>query len=197
VSIVSIPLTLMLALGSQFVVAVALQERFLPAASSLQWLAPTFVLAYANVLLWIALMILDRSWTITVVSFLGLALLPAFILLIEPHTSALGRGGAGMGVAMALSLRELVIVIVFLALLGKRATDTRSVLSITKSLGICCVVVAVHVGLARLGNARLLVDMLVYAVLMFVLGVLRPGDIKDVLRMIKDRKKLQAEAAAP
>lgn len=196
VTIVSIPLTLMLALGADFVIALALKDKFLPAAVSLQWLAPTFVLAYANVLLWIALMILDRSWTITVISFAGLALLPIFILLFVPLTSKLGPGSTGMGVAMALSARELVIVVVFFAVLGKRAVDHRSVLAITKSLGICCAVVAAHVTLAGLGPLRLLVDMAVYGALALVLGVVRPRDIKDVLTMIKDRKKIQAEAAA-
>jgi O-antigen/teichoic acid export membrane protein len=195
VSVVSIPLTLMLALSAEFVIGLALKDKFLPAAASLEWLAPTFVLAYFNVLLWIALMILDRSWTITVISFVGLALLPAFILVIEPLTRGLGPGGAGMGVAMALSLRELVLAIVFFAFLGKRAVDRRSTLSITKSLGICGAVVAVHVGLVHIGPARLLVDMAVYGALMLLTGVVRPRDIKDVLRMIKDRKKIQAEAS--
>lgn len=194
VTVVSIPLTLMLALGAELVIGVALKDKFLPAAASLQWLAPTFVLAYANVLLWIALMILDRSWTITVVSFAGLALLPAFILLIVPATTALGPGGAGMGVAMALSARELVIVVVFFAFLGKHAIDRRSVLSATKSLGICCAVVAAHVSLPSLGDARLLLDMALYAALALGAGVVRPRDIKDVLYLIKDRKKIQEEA---
>ncbi|MBX3202443.1 MAG: flippase [Labilithrix sp.] len=195
VGVVSIPLTLMLALGAELVIGVALKDKFLPAAASLQWLAPTFVLAYFNVLLWIALMILDRSWTITVISFVGLALLPAFILGIVPLTRALGPGSTGMGVAMALSARELVIAIVFFAFLGKRAIDRRNALAIVKSLGICGVVVATHVALAGIGHARLLVDMAVYGALMLGIGVVRPRDIKDVLRMIKDRKKIQAEAA--
>lgn len=197
VSIVSIPLTLMLALSSELVIGVALKEKFLPAAMSLSWLAPTFVLAYANVLLWIALMILDRSWTITIISFAGLALLPLFILLIVPWAKGLGiPGSTGMGVAMALSARELVIAIVFFSFLGKRAVDHRSVLAITKSLGICGAVVAAHVLLVSLGPVRLLIDGAIYAVLAVAIGVLRPRDIKDVLRMIKDRKKIQAEAAA-
>lgn len=194
VSIVSIPLTLILALSADFVIRLALKEPFAPAALSLQWLAPTFVLAYANVLLWIALMILDRSWTITIISFAGLALLPAFILGVVPLTRGMGDGATGMGVAMALSARELVIVIVFFACLGKKAVDHRSVLSITKSLGICCAVVAVHVGLAPFGNIRLAADCLTYLVLALVTRVLRPADIKDVLLMIKNRRQIQAEA---
>jgi O-antigen/teichoic acid export membrane protein len=191
VSVVAIPLTLMLALAAELVVSAALKDQFLPAAASLKWLAPTFVLAYANVLLWIALMILDRSWTITIISFVGLALLPVFILLIVPLARAVGPGGAGMGVAMALSARELVIAIVFFACLGKSAVDRRSVLAITKSLGICGTVVAIHVALARVGDLRLLVDISVYGILIFLTGVIRPRDIKVALRLIRDRKKDQ------
>ena len=94
---------------------VTIKDKFLPAADSLRWLAPTFVFAYANVLLWLAPMILDRSWTITIVSIAGLVLLPILIVLAVPLFAPLGPGGAGMGVAIALSARELVIMLVFLA----------------------------------------------------------------------------------
>jgi hypothetical protein len=99
-----------------------------------------------------------------------------------------------MGVAMALSARELVIVFVFSAFLGRRAFDKRSVLAILKSFSICAAVVATHVSLARLGPARLLVDGVLYAALALVLGVVRPRDLVDVLRLVRDRKKIQAEA---
>lgn len=189
VCVVAIPLTLMLALGARFLIGVALKQAFLPAAASLEWLAPTFVLAYANVLLWVALMILDRSWTITIISILGLALLPLFIFLVVPITKGMGPGSAGMGVAMSLSARELAIAIVFFAFLGLRAVDRRSAVSIAKSLGICAIVVGAHLLLASLGPLRLLVDMAVYATLAIAFGVVRPRDAIDLLRMIKDRKK--------
>lgn len=193
VSIVSIPLTLMLALSAELVIGITLKDKFLPAAQSLQWLAPTFVLAYANVLLWIALMIMDRSWTIMIISFIGLALLPIFIFVIVPVTRGLGGDGAtGMGVAMALSLRELVIAIVFFSFLGKRAVDARSVRSIVKSLGICGATIATHVTLASLGSLRLLIDCLVYGALALVTGVIKMGDVRTLLVLIRDRKKNQS-----
>jgi O-antigen/teichoic acid export membrane protein len=191
VSVVSIPLTLMLALSSELVIRLALKGPFAPAAASLAWLAPTFVLAYANVLLWIALMILDRSWTIMIVSIAGLALLPVFILGVAPWAASLGPGGAGMGVAMALSARELVIVIVFFAFIGRRAIDPRSLLAITKSLGICCAVIAVHELLASLGPWRVLLDGLVYAGLAVATRVVQPSEVKGLLQAIRDRKKVQ------
>ncbi len=195
VSVVSIPLTLMLALGAEFAIEIVLKDKFLPAAYSLEWLAPTFVLAYANSLLWLALMIMKRSWTITIVSIVGMALLPLFILAAVPLTRELGPGRTGMGVAMALSARELVIVLVFLAVVGKRALDRQATLAIVKSLAICGVVVIAHMALAPLGPWRLLVDGVAYGVLALLTRVIRISDIKDVLRMIKDRKKLQAHPA--
>jgi O-antigen/teichoic acid export membrane protein len=190
VNVVSIPLTLMLALGAPFWIHLALSDKFLPAAPSLEWLAPTFVLAYCNVLLWLALMILDRSWTITIVSLAGMALLPVLIVLSVPLTRGLGDGGAGMGVAMALSLRELVIFFVFLFFLGRRALDRRNVLATVKSLCLCIVVGAVHRFLAAWAwPARLLVDGALYGALALASGVVRPTDIKAVLKLIKDRKK--------
>ena len=93
-------------------------------------------------------------------------------------------------------IEPILIAAIFFAFLGKRAIDHRSMLSITKSLGICGAVVAIHVALAGIGPLRLLVDMAAYGVLMLVTGVVRPKDIKDVLRMVKDRKKIQAAAAA-
>lgn len=191
VSVIAIPLTLILALSAETVIGIALKAKFLPAAMSLQWLAPTFVLAYANVLLWIALMILDRSWTITIVSIAGLALLPAFIHLFVPLTRHLGAGASGMGVAMALSAREAIIVGVFLAILGKKAIDQRGLAAITKSLGVCCVVVAFHVLLPRLGAARVILDGVVYAAVALGIGVIKLGDLKAVLVMIKNRKQPQ------
>ncbi len=91
--------------------------------------------------------------------------------------------------AMAMSTRELVIVIVFLFFLGRRALDRRAILATLKSLALCAVVVVMHGRLAAFGPVRLVADALVYGVGMLVTGIVRPSDIKAVLKMIKDRKK--------
>ena len=192
VIVVSIPLTLLLALGSEYWIHITIKDKFLPAADSLRWLAPTFVFAYANVLLWLALMILDRSWTITLVSIAGLVLLPLLIVVAVPLTAGRGPGGAGMGVAMALSARELVIVLVFLAVLRSKALDRRAAAALVKSLGICVVVVVANHFMVTLPPLlRLSVDALLYLVLMLATRVLAPSDLEAVLKMVKDRKKAQ------
>lgn len=194
VIVVSLPLTLILALGAEFWIHVTIKDKFLPAADSLRWLAPTFVFAYANVLLWLALMILDRSWTITIVSIAGLVLLPVLIVLAVPLFAPLGRGGAGMGVAIALSTRELIIMLVFLAFLRDKALDRRGLASTIKSLAICAVVAVADHYLARLMSPlpRLALDALFYAVLAIALRVIAPSDIKAVLQMVKNRKNAAA-----
>lgn len=192
VNVVSLPLTLLLALGAEFWIHITIKDKFLPAAGSLTWLAPTFVFAYANVLLWLALMILDRSWTITLISIAGLVLLPVLVVAAVPITSKWGPGGAGTGVAIALSLRELIIMLTFLAVLRDKALDRRGVFSTLKSLAICAVVAAVDWKVARAGihpAIRIAGDAGLYGVLAVVTGVLRPSDAKAVLKMVKDRKK--------
>lgn len=196
VCVCAIPLTLMLALGAEFWIHITQGDAFLPAARSLRWLAPTFVFSYANVLLWVALMILDRSWTITVISIVGLALLPVFTLVAVPLTKGLGFGGAGMGCAIAMSAREAVICGVFLYFLGKRAVDSRAISRTVKSLVVCGLVVAIdRFFLAPLGPVRLAIDVVVYTVLAFALRVVRPSEVISVLKMIKDRKKNDAAPA--
>lgn len=196
VCVVSMPLTLLLALSAKFAIGFVLRQEFEPAHYSLEWLAPTFVLAYVNSLLWLALMIMKRSWTITIVSIIGTALLPILILIAAPLTRGTGDGKMGMGVAMALSARELILAVVYLAIVGKRALDARATGAIVKSLGICGAVVATHVLLASLGDLRLLVDALLYGVLALALRVIRIGDVLNLLRLIKNRRQLQAEATS-
>ncbi|HVH41003.1 MAG TPA: oligosaccharide flippase family protein [Labilithrix sp.] len=189
VCVCAIPLTLMLALGAEFWIHITQGDAFLPAARSLRWLAPTFVFSYANVLLWVALMILDRSWTITVISIVGLVLLPTFTLIAVPLTKNMGPGGAGMGCAIAMSARELVICCVFLYFLGKRAVDRRAASNTAKSLVVCGIVIAADRLLTSLGPARLAIDAALYTVLAFAFRIVGPSDIIAVLKMIKDRKK--------
>lgn len=189
VAVVAIPLTLMLALGAEVVVQL-LKPEFVPAASSLRWLAPTFVLSYGNVLLWIALMILGRSWTITIISIVGLGLLPPFIWTGVRLASGLGDGGAGMGCAMAVSARELVVLLVFLYFLGSRAIDRRSASNIAKSILVSGIVIAAHMAMSGLHPiVRLAADASLYGVLALALRIVRPADVLSVLRLIKDRKK--------
>jgi hypothetical protein len=118
-----------------------------------------------------------------------------FILIAAPLTRGTGDGKMGMGVAMALTTRELVLAIIYVAIVGKRALDERASGAIVKSLGICGAVVALHVSLASLGDWRLLLDAALYGALALVLRVIRIGDVINLLRLIKNRRQLSQPAS--
>lgn len=186
-TIVALPFTLLLSLGADLWIRLALGAQFAPAAESLRYLAPTFVFTYTNVLLWLALMIKGRSWTITLISLFGLALLPALIILIVPLVAANGPGAAGMGVAIALSSRELVLALVFLAFLGKQAVDARGASQIAKSLLCCLLVGAAHHAMRPLGHARLAVDAALYIAFALSMRVFKPSDAKGLIKLVRTR----------
>ncbi len=194
VVVVALPLTLILALSADVALHYALRDKYTEAAGSLQALAPTFVFAYGNVLLWLALMIMGRSWQITIVSILGLGLLVVLTLVIVPLTRPLGLGGAGMGAGIALSTRELIIIITFLILIGKRALDGRNIGAVVKSLLIGAIVTASHIALGRVLHGwpqlvlRVALDCALYGALLLGLRVVRVGDAKSVLKLIKNRR---------
>jgi O-antigen/teichoic acid export membrane protein len=194
VVVVALPLTLILALGADVALHYALRDEYLPAAGSLRALAPTFVFAYGNVLLWLALMIMGRSWQITMVSIVGLGLLVVLTLIAVPLTRPLGLGGAGMGTGIALSLREAIIIVTFLLFIGKRALDARNIGAVLKSALICVVVTATHLALGRVLHTwpqlvlRVMADCALYGALLLGLRVVRIGDAKSVLKLIKNRR---------
>ncbi len=77
---------------------------------------------------------------------------------------------------------------VFVALLGRNAFDRRSLQAIGLSLGIGALVLAMHTVLAPLGELRLVADVLAYLVLSVVLRVLRVDDLRNLVRLIRDRR---------
>ncbi len=198
VVVVALPLTLILALSADVALHYALRDKYTEAAGSLQALAPTFVFAYGNVLLWLALMIMGRSWQITIVSIVGLGLLVVLTLIAVPLMRPFGLGGAGMGAGIALSTREAIIIVTFLFLIGKRALDARNIGAVLKSALICVAVTASHIALGRVLHSwpqlvlRVALDCALYGTLLLVLRVVRIGDAKVVLKLIKNRRNVAA-----
>src|SRR5512133_561899 len=78
--VITVPVTLLIALSSQLLVRVAFGVSFLPAARSLQILAPMLVATYACILLTTGLILLDRPWLVTVISLTSIVVQPALML---------------------------------------------------------------------------------------------------------------------
>ena len=183
--ILAIPVTLLIGIGADFWVRIAFGQSFGPATLSLRCLAPLFVATYLTIMLSLALVVLERSWRLTIISMIGLGLLPLLILVLVPLMKPFGQGAAGSGAAIAVTLMELVTAALLLQTVGRRTIDRRNVLAILKSIAVALVVIALHRALYFLGPARLIVDMLAYAALALAVRVLRFGEVITVIKLVR------------
>ena len=195
--VASIPVTMIIALGADVWIRLVFGEEFAPAGMSLRVLAPIFVLTYVAILLASTLVILERSWTLTITSIAGLAALPVFIWILVPRTRGFGLGGAGTGAALGQIMMEALVVTVFLISIGRRAFDRRSAIVIGKSIAVCFAVVMLHPMLKPLGSLRLPADGAIYAILAIAVGAVRFRELAAGLRaMLMERRAAKNESAA-
>jgi O-antigen/teichoic acid export membrane protein len=187
--VLAIPVTLLIGVGADFWVRVAFGPSFGPSAMSLRCLAPLFVATYLTIMLALALVVLERSWRLTIISLIGLGLLPLFVLLLVPLAKPHGQGAAGAGAALAVTAMEVITAAMFLQTVGRRALDRRNVLAVTKSMGVAIAAVALHRALAFMGPLRLIVDMLFYALMALVVRVLRLDEVITVVKMVRSERK--------
>lgn len=190
--VVAIPATMMISLGASLWVRLTTGSKYLDAAAALQQLAPSFVFTYAAVLFATALIIMKRSWSVTLISLSRLLLQPLLMWLVVPWAHRrFGVGGAGMGDAFCFTFLELYVSLVFLYTLGRRALDKRLVAALGKSLLAYGAAYATdHFTKASLGDARIVLDGVVYLVVVLATGGVRISDAKAVLNMVRNRKSL-------
>jgi O-antigen/teichoic acid export membrane protein len=193
VLLVAIPVTMMIALGADVWVPLLFRAGYGPSIPILKVLAPSFVLTYGAVLLANALLILGRSWTVTLVSLGSLAIQPVLILLAVPFgVRHLGVGGAGLANAFVFSFLELFSVVGFWVSLGRRAVDRRCALAIGKSLAAFAAIAALNGALALRGlwgPFRLVIDAASYAALLVASRTVRLGEVALVVRDLVARRR--------
>jgi O-antigen/teichoic acid export membrane protein len=185
--IVAIPVALIINLGADTWIHIIFGAKFAPAAAALRVLAAMFVVTYVAIIHAMTLIMLERPWTLTYVSLMGLVVNAVLnLLLVQFSVRVFGVGGGGTGCALAMLCTE-----IFVATLMAIATDgvafTRGNLSVIgRCLGACLVVAVFHHLAARLGPGRLAIDGSIYAVIVIATGAVRPrhlaGAIREALR---------------
>jgi O-antigen/teichoic acid export membrane protein len=185
--VVAMPVTLLITLGAPLWVRLAFGRNYAQAALPLMAIAPQFVFTYAATILTLGLIILDKQWRATQNSLISLALTPLLILAIVPFARHLGEGAAAAGAALAVVLSEIVVSIRCLYHMGRRALDRRVLGAAVKSFLLCTAVTAMHFSLWRLGPARILLDLVVYAASALALGIVRTKDAATLFRMLRHR----------
>jgi O-antigen/teichoic acid export membrane protein len=205
----SVPVTLALALGAETWVRLMFGEVFAPAAAVLRLLAPIFVLTYVATVSGSWLMAANRPWTVTATSVMSMALNPVLnLLLIPPMLKELGTAGGACATALSMATCELLVTLVLLYAIGRRAFDRRNVGVVAKTLGVCAAVTALHLGLGRLGEAqgldtsglpfglaRMVLDGLAYLCLILLTRAVRLDELVGLVRMARNRRSLGANAA--
>ena len=198
----AIPATMLLAIGADVWIRLLYGTAqnpgaYDPAIMTLRVLAPSFVLTYAAVLLATALILFDRAWPVTLVSIGSLVIQPFLILLMVPYGGRhFGAGGAGLGNAMVFSFLELFSVVGFACYLGRRAVDRRCVLAVAGSLAAFASAAVLDAFIRDLGPARLLVDTILYAGVVFATRAVRVSDVRTVIQLFLERRRERAAAKA-
>jgi len=190
----SIPVTLAIGLGADVWIRLMYGPAFAPAALALRILSPMFVFTYTAVVTSVWLMIVNRAWTVTLTSVLGLVLNPLLnLLLVKPFLVTLGPSGGAAGTAISMVLTEAVVTTILVVRMGRKAFDRRNLVMLTKTLGICVFVFAMDRFLLPLGSVRLVCDALAYVGLALVTGAVRLEDLRAVLRLVRNRNKPWSE----
>jgi O-antigen/teichoic acid export membrane protein len=180
---VAIPAALFIFLSADLCVTLIFGAAFAPAALALRILAVTFVVTHVALLYALSLLMIDRPWTLTGISVVGLAVNVGFnVLLIPPSLRFFGDGGGGAGCAFAMLGTEIFVTGVMIATVGRRAFDRQNLGLIAKSLLACALTVLVDRLTTRLGWTRLVLDGAVYTATIIATGVLHPREVVDLVR---------------
>jgi O-antigen/teichoic acid export membrane protein len=190
----AVPVSLLLMLGADVVVAILFGDAFTPATPALRVLSAMFVLTYGAMVATTALMRIDRSWYVTVVTLIGVVVQTILNVILIPIVGPMiGEGGAGYASAIAVIIAETGITFALVYALGRRAFDQRSITRLSKTIACAVVVVVIDrllvpftaqlpVDFRVSGVLRVAVDALVYAILVTLTGAL---DIRELLGFVK------------
>lgn len=188
VLLLSIPTALAIALAADLCVKLAFGDAFMPAAHAVRVLAPMFVATYVAMLLASALIVLQRSWTLTAVSFISLAVETLVILALVPLLRDGKSGSVAVAAAIGLATSEVITVALLLRAVGSKAIDRTTLGSLAKCLLLCGLVTLVHRALFALGPWRLLIDLALYTAGAFALGAVKLHEVKGLISLIRARR---------
>jgi O-antigen/teichoic acid export membrane protein len=187
------PVSLLISLGADVVVATAFGDGFGPAVLSLRIVAPMFVLTYVAMIGSSALVRLGRDWTVTVISLCGMVFnLALNWMLIPTAARAIGQGGAGAAAAFSLLSTELLIVIVTMGMLGRRVIEARTGSALARTALVCAAVCVFHLVCGLHGWTRVFADAAVYGLLGLATGALHAREVWQAVGLAWQQRAAKA-----
>ncbi len=187
------PISLLMGVGADVWVSGLFGHSFVPATLSLRLLAPVFILTYLAMMTATCLLLVDRAWTVTLISALGLVLNPALNLKLVPWAMrALGPGGAGAGAATALLITEICVTTAMMVALGRVVFDRATLSSLGKAAIGYVAMIALDRALAPLGAARLALVLPTYVAFLFAVGTVKVTEIREMAHFVLQQRQSHA-----
>jgi O-antigen/teichoic acid export membrane protein len=174
---VAIPVSLFISVGADLWLQLLFGHAYAPATLALRILAASSVVIYVAIVYALTLIMLERAWTLTLISIASLVVnVVLYVLLIRRSMTLFGDGGGGAGCALAALGTHVFAAVAMIAVVGREAFDRPMIRMVAKSLAACLLVVVVDHLTASLGWARMVVDVVVYLAVVVATGALRTGD---------------------
>jgi O-antigen/teichoic acid export membrane protein len=175
---VAIPAALFVSVGADLWLRLLFGHAFDSATLALRILAASSVIIYIAIVYAMTLIMLERAWTLTLISVAALIVnLLLNLVFIRRSMVLFGEGGGGVGCALAALGTHVFAAGAMIAFVGREAFDRRTLRMMTKSLVACGLVVVVDRLTVGIGFARLVVDVIVYLLVVVSTGALRPREM--------------------
>jgi O-antigen/teichoic acid export membrane protein len=182
------PITVLISAGSEVLIHLAFGDKYAPAHTGLSILSLVFAMTYMNTMLATNLVIVGRGWSVTVISICAVFITGGLMLVFVPLGRHLvGEGGECAGASSAIIGSEICVLIAMISRFHTFPFDQRNVRVFAKSAAIGAGVLILDRFLRPIGAIRLAIDATLYAALAMALGVVRPDDLKRVMRLLRHR----------
>jgi O-antigen/teichoic acid export membrane protein len=189
------PASTLISCGADVFIHYAFGDKFLPAQLSLSILSLVFILFYLSIILSSAMIIDNKSWSLTLISVAAMAIMAICMVVFVPlGRVAVGTGGESAGAAIAVIANEIFVVIALLSRFRFEPMDRRNVGVLIKSSAIALCVLLLNRPLHGLGPARLLVDLAIFVVLALATRLVRPGEMLKAIRVVRAHRAERATA---
>jgi O-antigen/teichoic acid export membrane protein len=189
----SIPLAVLLGLNASDVIRILYTENYLPSASVIRIGIFIIPLTYLCTLSSVYLIQIGQIWSVVKVTCVAMVLSPASrILFLKLAADRFGDGSGGIVLAAADILTESTVAVLLYLRLKSHLTSEikrrfgKTILRIALASGLIGVL---HQFIGFLGYGRIAVDVIVYAGLAFLLGVLPINELKIAAKTIIERKR--------
>ena len=180
---VAIPAALFVSVGADLWLRLLFGHAFASATLALRILAASSLIIYIAIVYAMTLIMLERAWTLTLISIAGLGVnLLLNLLLIRRSMAIFGEGGGGVGCALAALGTHAFAVVAMIAFVGREAFDRRTLRMVGKSLAACALVVVVDRLATSVGWGRIVVDVAVYLTVVVATGALRTREMWGLMR---------------